>query len=604
VGSSPPPDPRVTSDVPSETPAEDRPWFSSYPDGVPRSMEPYPERSLYSILEDSARRFPNAPALTFRLPGAPAGITMSYAELLGQVERFGEVLRGLGVKPGDRFGMVLPNCPQYVIGYFAALRIGAVVVGNNPLYTERELAHQLRDAGIEVLLVLDLLYPKVGAVRSQLPALRSVVVTGVTDFMPFPVNKLAPRRMRKEALEHGEPWPPVPPSADVLRWKELMRRAGPPQPPAEVQATDVAGIIYTGGTTGFSKGAMLTHRNLLANVMQGAAWFPDLVEGREAFMCVIPFFHSFGMTVAMNVAIYKAAKLVLEVRYDLKSTLGAIQREKPTLFPGVPRLYIAINEAEETSKYDLSSIRACFSGAAPLPIAVAEKFERLTGGRIVEGYGLTETSPITHANPISGVRKPGSIGLPVPDTDCRIVDLDDWTKEVEPGTEGELAIAGPQVMAGYFHRQDETSAMIRTDADGRRWLLTGDVARVDDDGYFFIVDRKKDMILVSGFNVYPTDVEQILYRHEKVEKVCVAGVPDATTGEAVKAYIVLKKGASATQDEIRTWLKHPEFGLSAYKVPKQIEFRDSLPETLVGKVLRRKLREEEEARASGGSATA
>jgi long-chain acyl-CoA synthetase len=313
---------------------------------------------------------------------------------------------------------------------------------------------------------------------------------------------------------------------------------------------------------------------------------------------VLPFFHSFGMTVCMNVGIKLAAKLILEVRFDLETTLQAVQRERATMFPGVPRLYIAINEAKETPKYDLTSIKACFSGAAPLPTAVQEKFERLTGGRIVEGYGLTETSPITHANPITGVRKAGSIGLAIPDTDCRIVALDDWTNEVADGEPGELIVSGPQVMLGYFNRSEESAAMIQTGGDGRRWLLTGDIATMDGDGFFRIVDRKKDMIIVSGFNVYPTDIEQILYRHPKVEKVCVAGVPDGTTGEAVKAYIVLKQGETSTPDDIRQWLKNPELGLTGYKVPKLIEFRDSLPETIVGKVLRRVLADEEKQKAS------
>jgi len=374
-----------------------------------------------------------------------------------------------------------------------------------------------------------------------------------------------------------------------------MRGSYPRTAPVEVHAkNDLAGLIYTGGTTGLSKGAMLTHHNLVSNVMQGRSWFPALEEGKEAVMCVLPFFHSFGMTVCMNMGIYLAAKLVLEIRFELKSTLEAIQREKPTLFPGVPRLYIAINEGKETPNYDLTSIKACFSGAAALPLAVAEKFEKLTGSRIVEGYGLTESSPITHANPIEGTRKPGAIGLPVPDTDCRIVDLDDWTKDMPAGDEGELIITGPQIMQGYFNRPEETEGVIRSDGDGNRWLLTGDIAKVDDEGYFSIVDRKKDMIIVSGFNVYPTDIEQVLYRHAKVQKVAVVGVPDDTTGEAVKAYIVLKEGLTATRDEIVTFARE---NLTGYRVPKLIEFRDSLPETLVGKVLRRVLQDEEKSKA-------
>jgi long-chain acyl-CoA synthetase len=581
---------------------EDRPWLASYPPDVPHSLAPFPEKSLYSLLADSAKRFPDRPAVAFWLPGAPMGKTLSYAQLLKQVDQFSRVLASLGVGRGDRVGLVLPNCPQYVIAYYATLRIGGVVVGNNPLYTERELSHQLKDAGIEVCVTLDVLYPKVAEVRDVV-GLREVIVGKVTDHMPFPVNLLAPIRMKKEAKHTGEPWPPVTPDAKVRWWKEMMSGSYEPVPVAEVNAkTDIAGLIYTGGTTGLSKGAMLTHFNLVSNVMQGAAWFPDLRDGQEGIMCIIPFFHSYGMTVGMNIGIYKAAKLVLMPRFELEPTLKVTQKEKPTLFPGVPRLYIAINEAKETPKYDLKSIRACLSGAAPLPLVVAEKFESITGARLVEGYGLTETSPITHANPIYGKRKAGSIGLPIPDTDCRIVDLDDWTKEPEPGHEGELIITGPQIMHGYFNRPEETEAMIKTAPDGARWLLTGDIAKMDDEGYFYIVDRKKDMILVSGFNVYPTDIEQVLYRFSKVQKACVVGIPDQTTGEAVKAYIVLKEGQTSTSEEVLKFLRDEDTGLTGYKVPKKIEFRDSLPETLVGKVLRRVLLEEEKQKTAAGSA--
>jgi long-chain acyl-CoA synthetase len=570
-----------------------RPWFASYPEGVPHTLAPYPERSLFSVLEDSARRFPDRPAIAW------FGKHLSYRELLSEAERFSAVLAGLGVKKGDRVGLILPNCPQYVIAYYATVRLGAIIVGNNPLYTQRELSHQLRDAGIEVVIVLDQLYPNLAAIEAEVRP-REVIVTGLEDYMPFPKNVLAPLLVfRRRAKAEGHPWPPVPAGAMVKRWKQLMKAAGPAPPVAEVDAkNDPAGFIYTGGTTGLSKGAMLSHYNIVSNCMQAAAWFQDLQDGREAVMCVLPFFHSYGMTVCMNIGIFKAAKLVLLPRFELDMALKEIQKEKPTLFPGVPRLYIAFNESEETKKFDLGSIRACLSGAAPLPLAVAEKFESITGARLVEGYGLTETSPVTHANPILGKRKEGSIGLPIPDTECRIVDLDDPSKEVGRGQEGELAMAGPQVMLGYWNRPEETAAMIREDGSGTRWLYTGDIARVDEEGYFYIVDRKKDMILVSGFNVYPTDVEQVLYRHPSVEKVCVVGVPDETTGEAVKAYVVLRKGETVTTAEIIAWARDPEHGLTGYRVPKRIEFRDALPETLVGKVLRRVLLEEEKQKAT------
>jgi long-chain acyl-CoA synthetase len=576
---------------------EHRPWFAGYPNDVPHSLEPFPEKSLYTFLSDAAREHPDAPAVTFVVPGAPLHKTLSYRQLLREVQTFSGALASLGIRRGDRVGLVLPNCPQYVIGYYATLRLGAVVVGNNPLYTERELAHQLRDAGVEVCVVIEQLYPKVAAVRDE-TGLRELVVTKVTDYMPFPLNVLAPIKLKKEARHTGEPWPPVPAGAKVRRWKELMAGSYPATPPAEVDArNDLAGLIYTGGTTGLSKGAMLTHYNLVANVLQSVSWFSDLREAEESVMCVIPFFHSYGMTVGMNLGIHLAGKLVLQPRPDMTTTLKAIQKEKPTLFPGVPRLYIAINEHPDTAKYDLTSIKACLSGAAPLPMAVAEKFNRITGATLVEGYGLTETSPVTHANPLDGRARTGSIGLPIPDTDCRIVELDDWTKEVEPGREGELAIAGPQVMQGYFNRPKETAEMIKEGADGRRWLLSGDIARMDRDGFFSIVDRKKDMILVSGFNVYPTDVEQVLFRHPKVRSACVVGLPDETTGEAIKAYVVLREGEEATAEEIIAFCRDERHGLSAYRVPKLIEFRESLPETLVGKVLRRVLLEEERQKA-------
>jgi long-chain acyl-CoA synthetase len=580
---------------------EGRPWLASYPSDVPHSLAPYPERSLYSLLADAAARFPDRPAVVFWVPGAPMAKTLTYGQVIKEVDQFSRILASLGVGRGDRVGLVLPNCPQYVIAYYAALRIGAVVVGNNPLYTERELTHQLKDAGIEVCVTLDVLYPKVAEVRDAV-GLREVIVGRVTDYMPFPVNLLAPIKMKKEAKHTGEPWPPVPPDAQVRWWKEMMSGSYDPVPVAEVNAkTDIAGLIYTGGTTGLSKGAMLTHSNLVSNVLQGASWFPDLRDGEEGVMCIIPFFHSYGMSVCMNFGIYKGAKLVLMPRFELEPTLKAIQKEKPTLFPGVPRLYIAINEGKETAKYDLKSIRACLSGAAPLPLAVAEKFESITGARLVEGYGLTETSPITHANPIYGKRKAGSIGLPVPDTDCRVVDLEDWTKEAEPGHEGELIMAGPQIMQGYFNRPEETEGMVKQDGQGTRWLLTGDIAKMDDEGYFYIVDRKKDMIIVSGFKVFPTDVEQVLYRHPKVQKAVVLGLPDDQTGESVKAYVVLKEGQQATAQEIIEFCKDPKQGLSGFRVPRKVEFRDSLPETLVGKVLRRVLLEEEKQKAAAGS---
>jgi long-chain acyl-CoA synthetase len=578
----------------------ERPWLANYPPDVPHTLAPFPEKSVYALLEESADRFPDHPAVVF--PVAPMAKRLTYREVAAQAAQLSRALASMGIRKGDRVGFVLPNCPQYVIAFYACQRLGAVVVGCNPLYTQRELSHQLQDAGIRIAIVLDLLFPLVDAVREE-AGLDRVIVSRVGDYLRFPINKLAPLKQKREAKHQGHPWPPVPSGADVIWWVDLMDQTYPEVPVAAVDAVeDVAALLYTGGTTGAAKGAMLTHHNMVSNVLQASSWF-DIHPGKDVMMCVLPFFHSYGLQAVMNVGIAGGMKLVLLPRFDLTIALKAIAKEKPTLFPGVPRIYIAINESPQTKKYDLSSIRACFSGAAPLPVAVAEKFETITGGRLVEGYGLTETSPVTHINPISGKRKFGTIGLPIPDTDCRIVDLDDPEKELARGEPGELAIAGPQVMKGYWNRPQETGEMIQQDQGGTRWLYTGDIATMDDEGYFAIVDRKKDMILVSGFNVYPTDVEQVLYRHPKIMKVSVVGIPDETTGEAVKAFIVLKEGESADAEEIIAWCRDEKHGLTAYRVPKHIEFRDSLPETIVGKVLRRVLLEEEKQKkeaAAGG----
>jgi long-chain acyl-CoA synthetase len=577
----------------------ERPWLANYPPDVPHTLAPFPEKSVYALLEESADRFPDHPAVVF--PVAPMAKRLTYREVAAQAAQLSRALASMGIRKGDRVGFVLPNCPQYVIAFYACERLGAVVVGCNPLYTQRELSHQLQDAGIRIAIVLDLLFPLVDAVREE-AGLDRVIVSRVGDYLRFPINKLAPLKQKREARHEGHPWPPVPSGADVIWWSDLMDQTYPEVPVAAVDAVeDVAALLYTGGTTGAAKGAMLTHHNMVSNVLQASSWF-DIQPGKDVMMCVLPFFHSYGLQAVMNVGIAGGMKLVLLPRFDLTMALKAIAKEKPTLFPGVPRIYIAINESPQTKKYDLSSIRACFSGAAPLPVAVAEKFETITGGRLVEGYGLTETSPVTHINPISGKRKFGTIGLPIPDTDCRIIDLDDPEKEMARGEPGELAIAGPQVMKGYWNRPQETGEMIQQDQGGTRWLYTGDIATMDDEGYFAIVDRKKDMILVSGFNVYPTDVEQVLYRHPKIMKVSVVGIPDETTGEAVKAFIVLKEGESADAEEIIAWCRDEKHGLTGYRVPKHIEFRDSLPETIVGKVLRRVLLEEEKQKeAAAGS---
>jgi long-chain acyl-CoA synthetase len=570
-----------------------RVWFDSYPPDVPHSLAPFPRESVYTLLRNAAAGFPEKPALAF------FGAHMSYARLLAEVERFSAVLAGLGVRTGDRVGMILPNCPEYVIAFFACQRIGAVAVGNNPLYTERELEHQIKDSGAKVMIVLDQIYHRFGEVREG-SGVQEVIAVKLNHYMKAPIKWLAPLKFKADARTHGTPMPFIPAGHTVRWWADVMRAAGPVPPEATVEdpAAELAALVYTGGTTGLSKGAMLSHSNLVANALQASAWLNVVRQGEDGIVAALPFFHSFG-TLVMNFSMTKAAKLILLPRFEIDMALKAMAKEKPTLFPGVPRMYIALNQDPRTPKHDLASLKACISGAAPLPMAVAKRFEEITGGaKVVEGYGLSECSPVTHANPLVGERKEGFIGMPLPDTDVKLVDLDEPDREVAQGERGEMCIKGPQVMLGYWNRPDESGLVIRNG-----WLHTGDVAIMDEQGYFKIVDRIKDMVLVSGFNVYPTEVEAVLFHHPKILKCAVIGVPDDTTGERVKAFVVLKPGESATAEEIIAWCRDPDQGLTGYRVPKEVEFRDELPETLIGKVLRRVLQDEErKKREDAGSA--
>ena len=556
----------------------DRIWVKSYPPGVSDTIE-LPEEPVTALLDEAVRQFPNNIATDFE------GQTLTYAQLGQAVDKFASVLRDLGVGKGTRVGTLLPNLPQNVITYYAALRLGGIMVENNPLYTERELEHQLNDAGVEVLVVMDQMYPKIKEIRNELPKLREVIVTNVFDAFKGIKAVLGPMTKKGKSVIA-----PVPRSEPVRFWKDVMRTAkgGVQQTPVNAKE-DLALLQYTGGTTGVSKGVMLTHFNLVANCAQARAWFTDAEPGKEVVLIALPLFHSYGQTVCMNVGIMLAGKLVLEPNpRDLPAVLHTIGRTKPTIFPGVPTLYANLLAHPKLKETDMSSIRLCFSGAAPLPVEVQEQWEKVTGGRLVEGYGLSETSPIATGNPLYGKRKIGTIGLPVPETDIKLVDIDDSSKEVPETGPGELCIKGPQVMQGYWNRADETQEVLR---DG--WLYTGDIAEVDDDGFFKIVDRKKDMIIVGGFNVYPRDVEEILYQNPKVLEAAVIGKPNPRSGETVKAFIVLKPGEKMDNDEINKFMRE---NLTAYKVPKEYEFVADLPKTMVGKVLRRALVEQEKAK--------
>jgi long-chain acyl-CoA synthetase len=549
-----------------------RPWLTAYEPEVSPRLD-YPEAPLQHFLSDTARNFPKNPAITFY------GKQLTYETLAALVARCANALRALGVRPGDRVALMLPNVPQTVIGYYGALTAGAVVVQMNPLYVEREIEFQLADSGAETIIALDLFYPRIDAVKARTP-LKRIIVTGVKDFLPVPLKWLYPFKAKREGQ-----WVDVPRVEAVHDLLSLLHAASEQPPPVTIGAGDLALLQYTGGTTGTPKGVMLSHRNLAANVIQCHAWMPSLRPGREVFLGVIPFFHVYGMSTCMNLAVKIGAKLVLLPKFKTDEVLTAIRKSRVTIFMGVQAMYVAINNHPKAGRYDLSSIRICISGAGPLHAEVQDRFEQLTKGKLVEGYGLTESAPVTHCNPIFGKRKKGSIGIPFPDTDAKVMDAETGEKELKVGQVGELAVRGPQVMMGYWNQPGETEGVLR---DG--WLFTGDITRMDEDGYFYIVDRKKDMIKTRGENVYPREVEEVLFRYHKIKDAVVVGLPESFSVEVIKAYIVLKEGEIATPQEIIGYCARE---LAKYKVPKFVEFRQELPKTMVGKVLRRVLQEEE-----------
>ncbi len=575
----------------------ERPWFAHYEAGVPRTVS-YPEQTLSQLLDASVRQYPQSIAtnfvLSYLLGGrVTIGARRTYQQLGEDVNRFANALYQIGVRRGDRVALMLPNSPHFVIAFFAAMRIGAVIVNNNPTYTSRELKHQLVDSGAETIVMLNLFWPRLHEVQAETPVKR-VVIVHVFDTLA-PVPKLLVRAKQRRSTE--TPWVDVEAGNGRYMFEDLLKRYGPTPPPVDVTPDDDALFQYTGGTTGLPKAAVLTHRNIIANTHQLAAWFQQAEPGRERVMCAIPFFHVYGMTVAMVFGLSLGAELtILPNPREIELVLSVIQKERVTLFPGVPAQYIRIINHPEVGKYDLRSIKACLSGSAPLPVEVQQRFHALTGGRLVEGYGMTELSPVSHANPIFGTARPGSIGLPLPDVDARIIDLDSGA-DIPFGSdqEGELLVRGPMVMKGYWNKPEETAVTLT--ADG--WLHTGDICKVDADGYFRVVDRKKDMIIVSGYKVLPRDVEEVLFTHPDILEACVAGIPDRSRGdETVKAYIVRKPGTTPSAEQIQEFCRE---SLAPYKVPRVIEFRDELPKTTVGKVLRRALVEQDLARATAGS---
>ena len=546
------------------------PWVGHYDPGVPPEIGPV-SGTLPQLLLQAASRSPRSPALAF------LGRTITYGALAEQTARLAQAFRNLGVAPKVRVAFLLPNCPQLVMTYHAALRLGAVAVPLNPLLSPKELNYQLTDSGARWLVALDHLLPKVEETRAK-ANLTQVIVTGQADYLPWPSNWLYPLKARRQGWATGYKSAP-----GRLAWRELLH-SRPLEDPPLAEPGDVAVLLYTGGTTGVPKAAALTHRNLLANVAQINAWLPQVRYGEERLVGLLPFSHSFGLTVCLNWPISQGALIIVLPRFEMQMFFKAMKKHRPTMLPGVPTIFVALINHPEITRYDLTSLWACISGSAPLPLEVRERFEALTDCRILEGYGLTEAGPVTHINPIEGRRPPGSIGLPLPGTAVKIMDQETGTQEVPPGEVGELVLQGPQVMQGYWQKQEETALALRNG-----WLYTGDLARMEADGYFYIVERKKDMIISGGYNIYPREVEEVLYQHPGVKEAVALGWPDAYRGEVVKVVIVPREGFNLTPEEIQVFCQSQ---LAVYKVPKIIEFRRELPKSQVGKVLRRVLREE------------
>jgi long-chain acyl-CoA synthetase len=561
----------ATTSVSSTVPAR-RPWVAHYEAGVPAEIT-VSEMPVDGLLRVAAERYPDRTALVFY------GAKTSFADLDRAADRFAHVLREMGIEKGDRISLHLPTCPAFVIAFMGAMRAGATAVPMNPLYVERELSILFAQARPKVSVTIDLLVPRLRAVGTAEPGASSgrLIVTGIRDSLPVPIKWLYPFKARREGR-----WNPQPDSEATPNFFRLLGEAPADRFPSAAAAEDVAVLQPTGGTTGVPKAAMLTHRNLVANAQQVAVWFPRIAAGEVRVLSPLPFFHIYGLTVDMNYAMAVGGTLILLPRFEPDQVLKAIAKYRPQLFPGAPIMYQTLAHHPEVDRYDLRSIEACISGAAPLPPEVQRDFETVTRGRVVEGYGLTEASPVTHCNPVDGDRRNGTIGLPFPSTDARVVDP--AGEPLPAGEAGELEVRGPQVMAGYWERPDETAAALH---DG--WLRTGDVATMSEDGYFTIVDRKKDLIIVGGINVYPREVEEVLGMHPAVREAAVIGMADERHGELPYAFVVLNPGASATPEEL---LDHCRANLARFKVPCTIQLRDELPKTMIGKVLRKNLRAE------------
>jgi long-chain acyl-CoA synthetase len=554
-------------DVQARQRVPDAPWLTSYPSGVDWSAD-FPAMPLWDLFDQAVERYANHPCLDF------LGRVWSYRQIGRLVDRAAAGLQTLGVGPGTKVGLFLPNCPYFVISFFAVLKAGGTVVSYNPLYAEREIAHQIEDSETDLMVTLDLalLLPKLEPMLAR-TRLKAIVVGKMADILPFPKKLLFPLVKAREIAS-------VPDDGRHIWFDDLIANSGGGVSAVPDPYRDVAALQYTGGTTGVPKGAALTHRNLQVNALQMVAWHPGVEHGAERVLALLPLFHVFGMTCTMNFALCVGAQIILLPRFDLVQLLTTIDRKRPTILPGVPTLYRAINHHPDIGRYDLSSLRLCVSGGAPLPFEVKQRFEEVSGCTLVEGYGLTEC-PVIACNPIGSPGKRGSIGLPLPGTSIEVVSLDDRETVLGPGQSGEICVRGPQVMAGYWNRPDETAAVLQ---GGR--LHTGDIGYVDEDGACFVVDRLKELIICSGFNVYPRVVEEAIYAHPEVAEVAVCGVPDGYRGETVKAFVVRRDDASLDEAALLAFL---EDRLSPIEMPKLIAFRDQLPKSAVGKILKREL---------------
>ncbi len=567
----------------------DKPWIKLYDPGIPESLRPYPEQPLHQFLRDNAQRTPDAPATVTSAHLPVFGrqkAELTYGQLDEQSDALAVALGELGVKKGDRVAIIMPNCAQFVISFYAILKAGAIVVATNPTFPAAKMQHQLKDCGANTVITLSLFYNTVKQIQKDTDV-KNVIVTNIKDYLPPLAALLFTLAKEKKDGHRIEKRP------EDYALLDLLARHRGRKPTVEVKASDMAIFQYTGGTTGVSKAAMATHQALVCNSLQCQAWLGRFSTEAKACLAAIPLFHVFGMVAVMSFAIAAGASMLLVANpRDIKEVLEVIHAYHPSLFHGVPSMYNAINSHPEVQagKLSLQSIRACISGSAPLPPVTKRRFEELTGGKLAEGYGLSEMPTATHVNPLMGENRVGSIGLPFPDMEARIVSLEDGETDVPVGEIGELVMWGPQIMSGYYNMPTETANALRPGPDNKKWLYTGDIARMDEDGYFYIVDRKKDMALIGGFNVYPNNVERVLSEHPAVQDVAVAAIPhpdpDKVGQEALKAWVVVKPGQQVTDQELIDFASKQ---LARYEVPTRIQYVKDLPKSMVGKVLRREL---------------